>query len=191
VLNGSPYTFVPRPIVYEQLQAKYGDGPQVTRLAGEGNPGKFLDMDETMYELILKKTNDGKILYKSGAGPIDAKVVDPLKIKDGKYRLEITGNFSANAANSACAFDDKAVWKLSNVTDPSKEVVLLNNRPLIEVKEYIVNNLGFSVTVKSESDPGSTRKGTNGGIDATLTYKNAAGEKWFNALKDGGNYQVR
>ena len=125
-IKGSPYTFVPRPIVYEQLQAKYGDGPQVTRLAGEGNPGKFLDMDETMYELILKKTNDGKILYKSGAGPIDAKVVDPLKIKDGKYRLEITGNFSANAASSTCAFDDKAVWKLSNVTDPSKEVVLHN-----------------------------------------------------------------
>ena len=189
-VNGSPYTFVPRPIVYEQLQAKYGDGPQVTRIAGEGNPGKFLDMDETMYELILKKTNDGKILYKSGAGPIDAKVVDPLKIKDGKYRLEITGNFSANAASSTCAFDDKAVWKLSNVTDPSKEVVLLNNRSLTEVKEYIVNNLGFSVTVKSESDPGSTRKGTNGGIDATLTYKNAAGDKWFNAIKDGGIYQV-
>lgn len=113
-----------------------------------------------------------------------------MKIKDGKYRLEITGNFSANAASSSCAFDDQAVWKLLNVTDPSKEVVLLNNRPLTEVKEYIVNNLGFSVTVKSESDPGSTRRGTNGGIDATLTYKDAAGEKWFNALKDGGNYQV-
>jgi hypothetical protein len=63
----------------------------VTRISGEGNPGKFLDIDSTMYDLIFSNQHKGKdIVQKSGAGPIDAKVVDPLRIKDGKYRLEIS-----------------------------------------------------------------------------------------------------
>ncbi len=179
------YTLVPRPIVYEELQSVYGEGPQVTRIAGEGNPGKFLDMDETMYDLIINKQLNGKILYKTGAGPIDAKVVDPLLIKDGKYRLEITGNF--NYARANCAFDDKTVWKL---TDMVNNKVLLQDRSLAYIKEYIINNLGFSITVGNEDDPGVSKTGSNGGVGARLEYKNPSGSKWFNAVKDGGVYQV-
>lgn len=182
------YTLVPRPIVYEDLQSAYGEGPSVTRIAGEGNPGKFLDMDESMYELILKKTHDGKILYKSGAGPIDAKVVDPLKIKDGKFRLEITGNFGTSANGNNCSFDNTTVWKLSDVTQPNNPKVLLDKRPLSYIKEYIIQNMGFSITVSNEEDPGATRVGANGGIGATVTYKDDAGPRWFNAVRDGGNY---
>ena len=179
------YTLVPRPIVYESLQSSYGEGPTVTRIAGEGNPGKFLEMDNTMYDLILKKEHGGKILYKSGGGPIDAKIVDPLRIKDGKYRLEITGNF--NYARTNCSFDDKAVWKLTDVTNNK---VLLQDRSLAYIKEYIVNNLGFSITVGNEDDPGQTKTGTNGGVGAKLEYKDPAGSKWFNAVRDGGVYQI-
>ena len=179
------YTFVPRPIVYQELNAQYGEGPQVTRIAGEGNPGKFLEMDDTMYDLILNNQHNGKIKYKLGAGPIDAKVVDPLRIKDGKYRLEVTGNFDNQRAT--CAFDDKAVWKLTDVTNNK---VLLQDRPLSQLKEYIINGLGFSITVGNVSDPGGSKTGNNGGIGASLTYKDAAGPRWFNAVKDGGIYQV-
>ncbi|MBC7883936.1 MAG: hypothetical protein H7X99_00575, partial [Saprospiraceae bacterium] len=183
--NKKAYTLVPRPIVYEELHSAYDDGPQVTRISGEGNPGKFLDMDETMYELILSKTHSGKILYKNGAGPIDAKVVDPLRMKDGKYRLEITGNFNYNRAS--CSFDAGAVWKLTDITNNK---VLLQDRPLAYIKEYIINNLGFSITVGNSDDPGVSKTGTNGGVGATYDYKNAAGPKWFNAITDGGVIQA-
>lgn len=179
------YTLVPRPIVYETLQSSYGEGPTVTRISGEGNPGKFLEMDDTMYELILKREYGGKILYKSGAGPIDAKIVDPLKIKDGKYRIEITGSF--NYARANCAYDDKTVWKLTDVTNNK---VVLQDRSLAFIKEYILNNLGFSITVGNEDDPGTSRTGTNGGVGARLEYKDDAKAKWFNAVKDAGVFQV-
>ncbi|MFZ1751462.1 MAG: hypothetical protein WAU01_14780, partial [Saprospiraceae bacterium] len=178
------YTLVPRPIVYEELQASYGEGPLVTRISGEGNPGKFLDMDSTMYSLILNKQHGGKILYKTGSGPIDAKVINPLLIKDGKYRLEISGNFDNSRA--ICSFDDKAVWKL---TDVAANKILLQNRPLAYVREYIINNLGFSITVGTEDDPGVSKTGKNGGIGARLEYKNPVGPRWFNAVRDGGIYQ--
>ncbi len=179
---------MPRPIVYEDLQVSYGDGPLVTRIAGEGNPGKFLDMDPSMYELIIKKQHNGKVLYKTGAGPIDAKVVDPLRIKDGKYRLEITGNFRTSTNGSACAFDNTTTWKLTDVTNTNAPKVLLDNRSLAYIKEYIIKDLGFSISLANEDDPGVSRTGANGGIGATVTYKDASGPRWFNAISDGGNY---
>ncbi|MBK9255598.1 MAG: hypothetical protein IPM42_08945 [Saprospiraceae bacterium] len=180
------YTFVPRPIVYEDLMADYGDGPEVTRISGEGNPGVFLDMDTSMYELILSKSTGGKILYKGGAGPIDAKVVDPLKIKDGKYRLEVTGNF--NSQRNFCAFDAGTVWTLTDVTDGNNKV-LLQDRPLSYVKEYIVNNLGFSITVLDVKEPGTLSTPSNGAIGARLEYATPNAEFWFSGIKDGGNIQ--
>ena len=183
--NVKTYTLVPRPIVYEDLQTAYGDGPVVTRIQGEGNPGKFLDVDPAIYDLIVNKNFDGKITYKAGAGPIDAKVIDPLKIKDGKYRLEMLGNFQANNTGSLCAFDKDAYWRL---TDVGRNQVLLDNRKLVEIKEYIINNLGFSVTVENYDEPGTAKSGANGAVGARLEYERPNEDLWFNAIRDGGVY---
>ncbi len=179
------YTLVPRPIVYEDLQASYGEGPVVTRISGEGNPGKFLDMDSTMYDLILKNQHKGRIVYKNGAGPIDAKVIDPLRIKDGKYRLEVNGTF--DYSRPTCAYDGNTKWTL---TDVSNNKILLKDISLANVKEYIINNLGMSITVGNEDEPGTSRTGTNGGVGAVLQYKDSSGPRWFNAVRDGGIYQT-
>lgn len=183
--NVKAYTLVPRPIVYEELQAKYGDGPIVTRIQGEGNPGKFLEIDPSIYDLIINKNFDGRITYKTGAGPIEAKVVDPLKVKDGKYRLEIVGNFLANNQGTACAFDQDAYWRL---TDVNRNEVLLDNRKLSDIKEYIINNFGFSVTIENLDEPGTANTTANGAVGARLEYKNPNQNLWFNAIRDGGIY---
>jgi hypothetical protein len=182
--NKRAYTLVPRPIVYENLNTFYGDGPEVTRLSGEGNPGTFLELAPGMYDLILQKNTGGKILYREGAGPIAAKVVDPLKIKDGKYRLEVTGAFNNNRNN--CAFGPGTVWKL---TDIDNNRVLLQDRPLSFVKEYILNNLGFSITVFEVDEPGTLKTPTNGAIGARLEYESNDKPFWFNGIKDGGRLQ--
>ncbi len=175
------YTFVPRPIVYEELMSSYGEGPAITRLSGEGNPGIALDMDNSMYELLFSGTSGGKILYKKGAGPIDVKVVDPLRIRDGKFRLEITGSF--NKEKALCAFDAGALWKLTNIETNTK---IFEDKPLSVIKEYIVNNFGFSINVVSGIDPGATNEGKNGAVGTSLVYKDAGGPIWFNAYKEGG-----
>lgn len=179
-----PYTFVPRPIVYENLNSFYGDGPKVTRISGEGNPGTFLELADGMYDLILKKETGGRILYRDGFGPIAARVVDPLKIKDGRYRLEVTGNFD-NSRN-VCSFGSNTVWKL---TDVENNRVLLQDRPLSFVKEYILNNLGFSITVFAVDEPGVATKGPNGAVGARLEYESNAKPLWFNGIRDGGSIQ--
>lgn len=185
--DGRPYTLVPRPIVYEKLNAKYGDGPAVTRLSGEGNPGKFLDLDPTMYDAILKQGFDGKLTYKEGFGPIDAKVVDPLNVKDGKYRLDITGVFNNN--RERCAFGTGTTWSLTNITNENDPKLLVNNVSIDEVKEYILNNLGVSVTVTNFEEPGTRTTTANGALGARVEYVEETGAKWFRAIRDGGVLQ--
>ncbi|MBK9733694.1 MAG: T9SS type A sorting domain-containing protein [Saprospiraceae bacterium] len=155
---------------------------KVTRLAGEGNPHIFMELDSTMYGSMLSQSFDGKVVYKTGYGPLQAKILDPSKPFNKKYRLEIFGNF--NYARNNCAFEDDAVWKLTNITD---NVVLLEDKPLSYVKEYVVDNLGFSLTVDSYEEPGSKNNLHNGGIGAKIEYKNPNGPKWFNAVSVGGN----
>lgn len=185
--NGRPYTLVPRPIVYENLQAQYGDGPIVTRLSGEGNPSVFLDMEDGMYDKILNEGFDGKITYKQGAGPVPAKVVDPLSVQEGKYLLEVTGSFDTN--RERCAFGPEAIWKLSNITDQNNPKVLLDNKLLVDIKEYILNNLGVSITVNNVNEPGSRTDANNGAIDARHEYASETGPKWFRGVTDGGSPQ--
>lgn len=187
-----PYTLIPRPIVYEELNAAYGEGAQVTRISGEGNPRVFLELADGMREAILSGSFDGKIKYETGLGPVNAKIVDPLRIKDGKYRLEISGNWDKNAAT--CAYND-AKWTLTDITNSNNTKVLLKDRPLAYAKEYILQNLGMSIRLESVDEPGTLLDGKptnarNNAIGATIEYKDPAGLKWFNAVRDGGIFQT-
>jgi len=180
-VDNRAYTLVPRPIVYEELNSAYGEGPLVTRISGEGNPNIFLDMDSTMYNKILQPGFDGKIVYKSGFGPIDAKVVDPIRVKDGKFRLEVTGAF--NSGRGTCAYGPGATWTLFD----QDNVALLQDRPLSFIREFIINKFGISLTVNNQDEPGNGVS-NNGAIGARLDYKNPNGQLWYNAIKDGGIY---
>ena len=73
-----------------QLNSQYGDCPEITRIEGQGNGGLVLDLTESTVNTILEGTQDpSRITYKKGAGPIEIKVVDPLKVKKGKYYLQL------------------------------------------------------------------------------------------------------
>ncbi|MEZ4910954.1 MAG: hypothetical protein R2774_08835 [Saprospiraceae bacterium] len=186
-VDKKPYTFVPRPIVYEKLNSEYGEGAIVTRVSGEGNPGIFLQMTDDMDSAILSGSFDGRITYKKGAGPIEAKVVDPLRVKDGKYKLEIIGTFNHN--KDVCSFDNTTFWKLTDVTDESSPVVLLNNKKLSDVKEYILQNRGVSLIVNSVDEVGTDGTGPNGAVGANYIYATEGGPTWFNAVRDNGIIQ--
>ena len=51
-------------------------------------------MEAGMYDKILADGFNGEIKYKPGFGPVTARVIDPLTVKDGKYKLDIAGPFN-------------------------------------------------------------------------------------------------
>ncbi len=176
--NFKVYTITPKLNIDEDL-------PQlkVTRISGEGNPHVFLKMEDDMYDKILSLNFDGKVNYKTGYGPLQAVVTDVTKINNNKYRLEITGTMDNYF--DFCKYKEDAVWKLTDITN---NIVLLEDKPLWSVKEYMLNELGFSITIQNYENPGENAYENNGGVDVRLEYKDKTGPFWYNAIKDGGIY---
>lgn len=172
------YTGVPRPIAYQAMNSFYGDGPIVTRLSGAGSGTNFLDMDTTMYDKILDNDTDGKVVYKRGQGPISVKVINPIELKDGKFRLDIIGE-----ADEEGFLLPGAYWQITNIDDGS---VIKADFPLDRLNEQIINEYGFSVSVNQIDEPGDQGP-NNGVIGGSIEYKDPLGQDWLTFFPDGGN----
>jgi hypothetical protein len=68
-------------------QSVYGDQPQITRVEGQGNGGNWLDLTEETEETIARNGFSSNLIYKAGKGPIQVKVIDPLNVRPGKFRV--------------------------------------------------------------------------------------------------------
>ena len=182
--NVKVYSFTPRPIVYTNLKAEYGDGAIITRISGQGSGGNFLDLQDGIAENIVKGTFDGKIIYKNGAGPLDVKIFNPFEITNSKYRLALTG--TTNNSQATCNIATGARW---NLTDLATNEVIASETTIERINEQIIFKKGFSVTIGQVDEPGVDLKGTNGAVGQTLTYKET-GKRWFNASIPGRNRPV-
>ncbi|MFN8279299.1 MAG: hypothetical protein U0V49_03350 [Saprospiraceae bacterium] len=172
--DGKPYTAIPRPQVYENLKAKYGDGLPVTRLDGIGTGNNFMRLDPGMYDKILNNTSAGVIEYAAGGGPIEVKVVNPLKVKNGEYEIRFTDSFPDNNK-----LDNPTNWTLKGITDPN--IQIMSNSSISKFNEQVMAALGVSVAIGQVQDAGIDTFGTNGiiGTGLVYNYKDPNGLRWF------------
>jgi len=123
--------------------SQYGDGPQITRIEGRGNGGNILEITKESEEDILSQYTPARVTYKNGNGPIDIKVIDPLNVRRGDYRI----TFVKDANNSVTSHHlDSATWylvDLNNVIDTifSIQTISLGN-------EQLIPELGISVNIE-------------------------------------------
>ncbi len=178
VKNIKVLTLTPRPIVYQNLNSFYGDGPEITRISGEGVGSNIVNLKEDMHEAILSDNFNGELTYESGAGPIDVKIYDPLNVKDGKYRLDIIGDFS----NFDCGLRDEATWVLTN----EKGIKIASEHTLDDFNEQILGDLGITITIGQVPQIGSDEaiEQNNGVLGAEIVYKDDAGVNWFSGQRD-------
>jgi hypothetical protein len=73
-------------------QSGYGDGPQIKRVEGQGSGYQNLELTEETISEILEKGKVDQPVYKSAAGPIDVKVIDPLNVPDGEFKLKFVSH---------------------------------------------------------------------------------------------------
>jgi hypothetical protein len=176
--GGKPYEVTPRPIVDQLLNSIYGEGPQITRLDGIGNGGKFIDITEETLAKILSGSNDGTLIYKPGLGPINVKTYNPLEVIDGNYTLEMRdGNMTDDV------LDPKATWVLKREGD-AKSVV--SEGGIDKLNEQVIAQYGFSIAIGQVRDVGTqpTVDKKNGSIGFSGAYKNS-GTRWLQPLPDG------
>lgn len=74
-----------------KLNASYGDGPELKRIEGAGVGGVFLDLTEETVDGILNKDNGYVVsqpTYSVGAGPVEVKIINPLKVPVADFELK-------------------------------------------------------------------------------------------------------
>ena len=171
------YSATPRPIVYQGLNAQYGDGIPITRKAGIGVGTNVVDLDDSMYETILNGDFNGDILYEAGAGPIDVQIFNPLDVRDGVFQLQLQGTFGDG---SQCGLNPGVTWVLTDVTN---NVEIASEQTIDALNEQIITEYGFSVSIGQSQEPGE-RTDNNGALAAFLEYSDPNESNWFIGVRD-------
>jgi len=154
----------------------YGYIPNITRIDGQGNGGIALELTkETMDKIVRGGDNNDyrvqQLEYEQNAGPINVKVIDPLRLKPFDYTLYIRDSILDKSG--ATQFDinnmdvtDNAYWVL--VIDPTVQDEELRALKLVDkddnvIREFYSENpiglggeqlilpLGISINIKNSN----------------------------------------
>ena len=180
-LNNLEYLAIPHLTSPEQnglvINAQYGDGVDVKRVAGMGNSGRFIDITESDKELIVRDFQLDEFTYEKGFAPVDLKVVDPKRVPAGDYVLEFD------------TIGSSARWRIYDITNGA---VLAESDTTLAVKaEQIIPELGMSLTVEDVLAPGNDEDGirNNGVIGGEILFEDPQ-IPWLTFIPDGEGYDA-
>ncbi len=130
-----------------QANSEYGDGPQITRIEGQGNGGLILDLTSESEATIVSNGMMENPTYERGSGPVDVKVVDPLNVVDGTYTLVFNRDKTVGI-NSQSSIDN-ANWTLTRTNASTGELAVVESDQTILVgNEQIIPEWGISVNIE-------------------------------------------
>jgi len=123
--------------------------------------------------------------YEKGRGPLKVKVVDPMNVKAGKYRVElfnVENTFTINNVGDTI-WDEagiaRANWKLTDSNNNSWV-----SDTTIEVRnEQLIPELGISINVEQIPYPGSEKASNNGFISSSVVYSDSS-QIWYSGVPD-------
>ncbi|MEM9928954.1 MAG: hypothetical protein AAF840_03970, partial [Bacteroidota bacterium] len=190
--DAASYQVIPRPILDRSLMADFGDGAEITRIAGEGNNGNFLDISADTRTAMEEAFAAGEtvfpeVTYARGAGPIDVFVVNPLDVVDGEFELTF---FDENMANDQ--LDDEVNWMLRCLDADCNSPTILSDRTIDARNEQLIGEFGFAVTLGDVPEPGveNGENENNGAIGASITYADPELDPWLTFLPDDLNLAI-
>ena len=191
------------------VQSTYGMSPEIVRIEGQGNGGMILNFDKSTLTRLMGAPNqnpeegtdgvDGKYnsfveqpMYATNYGPLNVKIVDPLKLRTGSFLLRIEP--------AASGVMNESYWVLTNA-DPTLPIYgdvmeVRSSRPIGEVNEEIIFDLGISIQLTNPKDIASSNAASissreaKGGeliegslLSSSITFKNPA-KAWLAGIVD-------
>ena len=151
----------------------YGYQPEITQIEGLGNGGVFLELTDATIDNILSNTVDNTPTYKSGAGPVDIKVIDPLNLVAGTYTL----GFGTDSSSL-----DADTWWLTNGTD-----TVFSNETIGTINEQLILDWGLSVTINEQFYTGTGASIYSEPIGATITFDDSS-KIWLAGIPDDDSF---
>ncbi|MCK5338520.1 MAG: hypothetical protein KAJ50_06905, partial [Bacteroidales bacterium] len=173
------------------LNSTYGQGPQITRVQGNGNGGMIIELTDESIELIMSKPPADSLnvmggpdypiayeaKYMNGLGPLNVKVVDPLNVITSEYMIEFN-NVIVSVSDSAHI--DSAGWKLINL---SSGEVYFSDKEINYNDEQLFLDLGLSIQVSQPFYPGDSLA-TNNGLLTSYSAFSDSSSRWVSGVED-------
>ena len=179
--NIKTYVGVPHKIINgTKINGNYGDVPQITRIAGNGNGGTVLELtDETIDEIMSKPpagpdnlfgSPDYPIaynpVYKKNHGPIDVRVIDPLNVISSDFeiwldtlkRVKITDVVGDAILRGDTASKMVSSWYLKDLNSGE---IFRSDTTILLVNEQLFTDQGISVNISQPYFPGPYNVGNN------------------------------
>lgn len=192
--NIKTYSAIPHPTLNGKvLRSSYGDGPQITRIQGQGNGGNSLELSEGTIEEILKKDLVDSLnqmgdpdypiayhpVYKNGHGPLNVKVIDPLNVKAANYEIRFIADSIINPAADSINIQTGR-WTLTDLETGTE----YESEKRIDLRyEQLFIDLGISVNIKQSMSPGDSLAEKNGLLSSSLTYEDST-QQWLSGVQD-------
>lgn len=175
------------------FNSDYGTGVIIKQLEGKGNGGNDLQLSSASEEDALSASNGYTVaqpIYEPGRGPVDVKVIDPLKVPESDWKLYLIkdgtkpGSFAYPDSAEKGIIPGNAKWAL--VKDGNMSSVIYSERNLDAINEQIIEQYGLSIALRQTDRPGDdqTDAGRNGYISSSVTYSNPA-QPWLAGVNDG------
>ncbi|MDB4534795.1 T9SS C-terminal target domain-containing protein, partial [Vicingaceae bacterium] len=157
--------------------SEYGDMPQITRVDGQGNGGNNLDITSSTEASIVANGFKDNLIYKVGKGPIQVKVIDPLNVRAGKYRVQFVDT------NTVGDLTD-AFWTIHLPQANELGQTSINSDQSIEFEnEQILLTEGLAVTIGQVVPPGVNRQLGNGVLTSEIVYSDPS-LQWLGGFSD-------
>lgn len=169
----------------------YGTGVVITRLEGYGNGGNNVQLNDTSEMAILmspmNKINTPS--YVAGKGPVNVKVVDPVKVVEADWRISLL-NKGYKSDSTYLGLADSSVWKIEKLNaNGTVDKVIYSERDLSVPNEQLLADYGLSVTIAQTLAPGIDTLSTNGYITSSVTFADPA-NTWLAGVKDGSELNL-
>jgi hypothetical protein len=191
--------------VETELNAAYGDGVIIKKLFGTGNGGNDLQLDEASEAQAMTATLYQSVqpTYKAGKGPVDIKVIDPVKVPKGNWTVYIRPDPSKPGTGTLPVTnptfdpvvrlkDSTAQWLLIKEKDEnsSENDTIYSERNLAYLNEQIIAKYGLSVSIKQTTRPGDDKDAANGYITSDLTFADPS-IAWLAGVNDGEQRSIQ
>jgi hypothetical protein len=165
-----------------QVNAKYGDEFAVTQIEGVGNGGKAVELSrETISEILTSPNYYAKNrTYVPGFGPVNIKVVDPLKLPEGDFVLYIRDTTSVSKKTDSLSAKT-SFWYLKH-----NEKVIRGTSSIQKPYEQVFEEWGISVNIAQSMMPGDKDNlddESNGYITSSIEWSNPV-QQWLGNVKD-------
>ena len=154
------------------IHSQYGDGPKITRLDGKGNGGNELILTQASLDYILENNQMEEPEYTNNHGPINVKVIDPLRVEAADYILRFETSIAGSDINTAS-------WVLT------KNGVLLDSSVvnIVLANEQLFLDEGISIQIGQAMSAGDEGAFQNGVISASIHYQDSS-HMWLSGVPD-------